>query len=62
VKPGVHDLGWLKRVDHGDGTSTLIDGFGKQAAHMPTADLEPHCRNGQMVRCRLTVHDPTDDG
>jgi hypothetical protein len=60
MKPGVHDLGWLKRVDRGDGQSDLIDPFGDSVATVETATLEPYSQNLGVVRYRLTVQPSTN--
>jgi hypothetical protein len=49
-----HDLGWLKRVDRGDGYSDLVDGFGSSVAVVETASVDRLCANLEVRRCRMT--------
>lgn len=51
-----HDLGYLKRVDRGDGWTDLLDGFGKIAATVRTDSIASTCNNLAVRRFRITEH------
>jgi hypothetical protein len=53
----VHDLGWLKRVDQPDGTSALVDAFGKTVATVQTERLAGHSTDLGLCRYRYTVEE-----
>lgn len=55
MREGEHDLGFLKRVDQGDGWSALVDGFGETVATVRTEEVAKCSENFDVKRFRVTV-------
>lgn len=51
-----HDLGWLKRVDVGDGWTNLVDGFGNVAVTIRTENMPEWFKDRTMQRMRYIIH------